>query len=469
MQRPLSTKLASIVEKYGDDLARDPRRLRALLLDYYQGNSKDVVLLVEAVEKGVPELLRCQVGVTGFSQAITRLRDNPLISEEDARWAVASWGSALGCPSFVSTESKPATVNAECAGSPRSESHLNDTTAQNSAVGCKQTNKWRIRTDKGDLFGPADVATLKVWDKNGRFAPTYQISNDGCTWSPVTSLSELEMDWVAEVTPGSFYGPIHQEVFADLVREGSIPVNASRFKRVGANDRQLSVGSARRSSSISADDRHWRIRTDKGDIFGPADIATLKVWAKNGRLAPMHQISEDGCTWCPVTSLSELEMDCLAEVTSGCFYGPIHQEAMSDLVREGAVPAGAPLFKRDLPFASSNVGAAVSAPASAPTSTLPQQANPEPMPAETGRKPRSRAKTAGLLLLGITGVMAFTAEPSSTIGIFSLLVSIVGGIVYLHGCVPKEGVIVKWGGGFMLGAIYSVLVWSVPKFLGLGH
>jgi hypothetical protein len=99
--------------------------------------------------------------------------------------------------------------------------------------------------------------------------------------------------------------------------------------------------------------RLWRVRTDKGDIFGPADIDTLKLWARDGRLAPTNEISDDGQVWTPVTSMHELEMDWVAEVTSGSFYGPIHRDALAELLREGSVSSAAPVFRRSNPHARS--------------------------------------------------------------------------------------------------------------------
>jgi len=95
---------------------------------------------------------------------------------------------------------------------------------------------WRVRTEKGDVFGPADLDTLKTWARDGRLAPTHLISNDGQNWVPVTSLADLEMDWVAEITPGSFYGPIHRDSIAELLREGSIRSVAPLFHRSSAHD-----------------------------------------------------------------------------------------------------------------------------------------------------------------------------------------------------------------------------------------
>ena len=97
--------------------------------------------------------------------------------------------------------------------------------------------------------------------------------------------------------------------------------------------------------------RQWRIRTETGDTFGPADLLTLKAWALDGRLAPTHHLSEDGEKWQAVTAMPELEMDWVAEVTPGSFYGPIHKNALAELIREGAISASAPRFQRDTPDA----------------------------------------------------------------------------------------------------------------------
>ncbi len=107
--------------------------------------------------------------------------------------------------------------------------------------GATSKQLWRVRTDKGDVFGPADLDTLKAWARDSRIAPTNEVSEDGQAWTPVTALHELEMDWVAEVTTGSFYGPIHEEALAELVREGSIGASATLFRRATADARQRSA------------------------------------------------------------------------------------------------------------------------------------------------------------------------------------------------------------------------------------
>lgn len=90
----------------------------------------------------------------------------------------------------------------------------------------------------------------------------------------------------------------------------------------------------------------WRVRGENGVTFGPADLETLRGWARDGRLAPGHLISADGLDWQPVTRLAELGMDCVAEISPGTFYGPIHAGALSDLMRDGALSVEAPVFQR---------------------------------------------------------------------------------------------------------------------------
>lgn len=90
----------------------------------------------------------------------------------------------------------------------------------------------------------------------------------------------------------------------------------------------------------------WRVRSEDGDTFGPAAPETLCEWAADGRLAPNHEISQDGSTWMPVSRLPEVRMDWIVEVSNGAFYGPIHQQHLDELLREESVPADAAIFKR---------------------------------------------------------------------------------------------------------------------------
>ena len=94
-------------------------------------------------------------------------------------------------------------------------------------------------------------------------------------------------------------------------------------------------------------DKHWLVMNELGERFGPVNFETLKLWAKDGRLAPTNTASEDEKVWTPVTQFADLEMDWVAEVSSGAFYGPIHKLALETLKKEGAIPADAITFQRE--------------------------------------------------------------------------------------------------------------------------
>jgi DNA repair exonuclease SbcCD ATPase subunit len=118
---------------------------------------------------------------------------------------------------------------------------------------------WRIRTEKGEIFGPADLDTLKAWARDGRIAPSSEISADEGPWQPVTRVRGLEMDWVAEVTNGTFYGPIHRAALDELLHDGSLAGRVALFRRldpdaaaVSPRERELEVRLSTAQQSLYA-------------------------------------------------------------------------------------------------------------------------------------------------------------------------------------------------------------------------
>jgi len=100
------------------------------------------------------------------------------------------------------------------------------------------------------------------------------------------------------------------------------------------------------SSKKTGDEKNWLVMNEQGERFGPVSFETLKLWAQDGRLAPTNTASEDEKVWTPVAELDGLDMDWVAEVAPGVFYGPIHKEAMEALKKEGSIPAQAITFHR---------------------------------------------------------------------------------------------------------------------------
>ena len=91
---------------------------------------------------------------------------------------------------------------------------------------------WLVKNEQDDVFGPVDFDTLMAWARDGRLSPTSMASDDAAAaWSPVAHVLGLEMDWVAEVSPGVFYGPIHYQALKELQGDGTIAPDAMLFAR----------------------------------------------------------------------------------------------------------------------------------------------------------------------------------------------------------------------------------------------
>ncbi len=99
MQDPTRTKLAELVEEYGESLYVDAQRCRSLLLDTI-GNSRFANVLSTVVGTGIiNELLKQDSSLPFVAQAralARRLYDESGMSEDLALWSIESWAFALG-------------------------------------------------------------------------------------------------------------------------------------------------------------------------------------------------------------------------------------------------------------------------------------------------------------------------------------------------------------------------------------
>ena len=90
--------------------------------------------------------------------------------------------------------------------------------------------EWYVKTDDGNVYGPADLLTLKTWAKDGRIEPTSSISSDRVKWTPAPLQPELEMKWIVETELGRLFGPFHHDVVSRLINEKRVPPTARIFR-----------------------------------------------------------------------------------------------------------------------------------------------------------------------------------------------------------------------------------------------
>ena len=87
----------------------------------------------------------------------------------------------------------------------------------------ENAREWYVKTADGNVYGPADVASLVKWAEDGRIDYSVSISRDRVSWSPAHLMRELAMEWLVEVEPGRFLGPYNRRYMIASRNDGSLP------------------------------------------------------------------------------------------------------------------------------------------------------------------------------------------------------------------------------------------------------
>lgn len=93
-----------------------------------------------------------------------------------------------------------------------------------------ETEKWYVRSDDGNVYGPADIEKLVAWAQDGRIGPTSFVSQDRLSWEPAQVLARLEMTWLVETEPGKVFGPFNRAVAAQLFKDGTLPPSTKAYR-----------------------------------------------------------------------------------------------------------------------------------------------------------------------------------------------------------------------------------------------
>ena len=82
----------------------------------------------------------------------------------------------------------------------------------------------------GNVYGPADVASLVSWAEDGRIDPSSSLSKDRIKWTPAQLMGELEMKWLVELEPGKPLGPYNRKFLVASHADGSLPADAKAYR-----------------------------------------------------------------------------------------------------------------------------------------------------------------------------------------------------------------------------------------------
>ena len=90
--------------------------------------------------------------------------------------------------------------------------------------------QWYVRTEDGNVYGPADAEKLAKWAEDGRIDPTSFVSTDRISWMPAQTLELLGMKWLIETEPGKVFGPFNRAVASRLFASGEIGPEAKAYR-----------------------------------------------------------------------------------------------------------------------------------------------------------------------------------------------------------------------------------------------
>lgn len=99
----------------------------------------------------------------------------------------------------------------------------------------------------------------------------------------------------------------------------------------------------------------WYLRLEDESVFGPVDLAEISKWAVDCRIGPDHEISTDQKTWRRAAEVPQLRMEWAVSLMDGELFGPIPQDAIRQLLEDGAVSAQS-VAKNEKTGATSTVG-----------------------------------------------------------------------------------------------------------------
>ena len=82
----------------------------------------------------------------------------------------------------------------------------------------------------------------------------------------------------------------------------------------------------------------YLLKANENEVFGPAPLGQLRIWAAEAKISPMDRVSNDNRkTWRRAPMVTELQMDWLVEMPDGFLYGPTSVGTLQELLATGEI------------------------------------------------------------------------------------------------------------------------------------
>jgi hypothetical protein len=88
-------------------------------------------------------------------------------------------------------------------------------------------NAWYLlKVADNEVFGPAPLDQFRIWAAEAKISPMDRVSNDERkSWVRAPMVTELQMDWLIEMSDGFLYGPTSVGTLQEFLATGEIDEN----------------------------------------------------------------------------------------------------------------------------------------------------------------------------------------------------------------------------------------------------
>lgn len=86
----------------------------------------------------------------------------------------------------------------------------------------ESTQWFLMKQSDGTVFGPLSFSQLHQWASDAYISPLDKVSSDQVNWVKAPMIPGLHMDFLAELEPGTFYGPTTIGAIREFINCGEI-------------------------------------------------------------------------------------------------------------------------------------------------------------------------------------------------------------------------------------------------------
>jgi chromosome segregation ATPase len=198
----------------------------------------------------------------------------------------------------------------------------------------EEGDSWYLKISDGSVYGPETYAVMSRWVAEGRVTPDDQVSQDGESWMPAAGVTRFKMEWIAEFSDGSTYGPFNLLAVPNLLKTATFGPTTKLVNRVSGKslrvDQVVKPGGQTSTPAVPASQELARAAVSDRPTSKPQSNPAAAVAPVAIAMEPVVP----GPIPAPQQHASATEPDSVVSTGMGAADGLKSSEAMASIERE---------------------------------------------------------------------------------------------------------------------------------------